>query len=59
MNPEAQYEETLITVDEFTEENFPEEFSNGVMNENVFTLGVDPKFYSSKEFNKITLKNEK
>ena len=59
MNPGEQYEETLITVDEFTEENFPEEFSNGVMNKNVFTLGVDPKFYSSKEFNKITLKNEK
>ena len=44
-----------MTVDEFNEENFPEEFENEVLNEHLLTVGDNPKFYSSKELNKLIL----
>ena len=46
---------TYISIDEYTEDNFPEEMQAGVLSEAVLNFG---KHFSSKEFDKITLQNE-
>ena len=44
-----------ISIDEYAEENFPEEIQAGVLSEKIMEVG---NLYSSKEFDKITLQNE-
>ena len=41
-----------VSVDEYNKENFPEDFENEVLDQNVASMGT---FYSSKEFGQLSL----
>ena len=48
--------ETQVSVDLYSEENFPEEFESGVVDMTSFQ--GESFLYSSKEFDKVTLQNQ-